>query len=68
VRLAVAQRVLGSEPTPLKNEYGARLATPTGEIVETKAMGLGTMAPTSSLYRSTTWILSGSMSRAIARG
>src|SRR5262245_20904226 len=42
--------VIGLEPTPLKNENGARLNdVPFGETVETNAIGLGTMQPMRSL-------------------
>ncbi|MCE2923853.1 MAG: hypothetical protein LW822_00070 [Phycisphaeraceae bacterium] len=42
-------RVIGLLPTPAKKEKGARLVWPAGEIVETKAMGRGRMAPMRSL-------------------
>jgi hypothetical protein len=44
--------VIGTDPTPAKNENGARFTAPVGEIVETHAIGRGTMPPMSSLYRS----------------
>ena len=31
----------GADPTALKNEKGARLAAPSAEMVDTKAIGLG---------------------------
>src|SRR5690606_16374661 len=55
--------VIGFEPTAVKNENGARfVVAPSGEIVETNAIGRGTIAPMSSLYRSATSIEAGSMS------
>ena len=42
-------RSMGSEPTPLKKEKGARLSLPSTERVETSAMGRGAMAPIMSL-------------------
>ena len=39
----------GFDPTAVKNEYGARLWSPAGEMVETKAIGRGTTLPISSL-------------------
>jgi hypothetical protein len=40
---------IGALPAALKNENGARLSRPSGERVETKAIGRGVTTPTSSL-------------------
>ena len=37
----------GSDATALKNEYGARLTTPSPDIVDTNAIGRGTTTPVS---------------------
>ena len=39
----------GLEPTPLKKLNGARFATPLRSVVETSAMGRGTIMPVMSL-------------------
>jgi hypothetical protein len=41
--------VSGLLPTPVKKENGAKLNCPSGEIVETNAIGRGTTQPMSSL-------------------
>lgn len=56
--------LIGSEQIPLKNENGARFSFRSGEIVETKAMGRGTMQPIKSLYRSAGASFNGSSSMA----
>lgn len=40
---------IGLEPAALKNEKGARLSRPSGERVDTNAIGRGVTAPVSSL-------------------
>ena len=48
--LAGANMIVGGfEQTPLKYEKGARLLIPLFEVVETKAIGLGTIEPIISL-------------------
>lgn len=49
--LGQKSRVGGLEQTALKKEKGARLGCPAELMVETQAMGLGTTAPVSNLYR-----------------
>ena len=48
-RPRAAVTVIGFDPAPLKNEKGARFTSSCGEMVETKAIGRGTMQPMSSL-------------------
>jgi hypothetical protein len=41
--------VMGLEPTPAKNEYGAKFACPPADRDETHAIGRGTTKPIKSL-------------------
>lgn len=41
--------VMGFESTPAKKEKGARLGTPSGEMVDTEAIGRGTIPPNEQL-------------------
>ena len=52
VAMRITEEQIRSAHKALKNENGARLGLPSGETVDTTAMGLGPMHPMSSLYRS----------------